>query len=77
MTAAAASRARPTRWYRKQDAPRTVLLYVCFALFAVWVLAPIYFVVHSSFSTAGEMAAQPPNWIPRHPTLDNLSLIHI
>lgn len=60
-----------TRWYRRQDAPRTVFLYVCFTIFAVWVLAPIAFTIHSSFSNPGEMSAQPPNWIPRNPTLQN------
>jgi ABC-type glycerol-3-phosphate transport system permease component len=62
---------RKTPWYRRQDAPRTVFLYICFTLFAVWVIAPIAFTVQSSFSNPGEMAAQPPHWIPQNPTLDN------
>lgn len=68
---AGAVRVRTVPWYRKRDASRTVLMYVCFALFAVWILAPIWFTLQSSFQTPGEMTARPPNWIPRNPTLDN------
>ena len=60
-----------TPWYRKRDAPRTVFLYILFAAFAVWTLAPILFTVQSSFSNPGEMTAQPPHWIPEHITFDN------
>jgi ABC-type glycerol-3-phosphate transport system permease component len=64
-------RFKRTRWYRRADAPRTVFLYLCFALFVVWTLAPIAFTVQSSFSNPGEMTAQPPHWVPQNPTLQN------
>jgi len=63
------------RWWKRQDAPRTVFLYCCLFLFAVWVLAPIAFTVQSSFAPAGSMTAQPPNWIPRTITFDNYASV--
>jgi ABC-type glycerol-3-phosphate transport system permease component len=62
---------RQTPWYRRADAPRTVVLYVLFALFAVWILAPIAFTVQSSFALPGSMSAKPPHWIPSPITFDN------
>ncbi len=61
----------PRRWYRKPDRWRTVFIYFCFSLMAVWVLAPLWFTLHSSFSNPIEMTVRPPNWIPANPTLDN------
>ena len=40
-------------------------------LFGIWVLAPLWFTVHSSFSNPSEMSIRPPNWIPAKPTLGN------
>jgi ABC-type glycerol-3-phosphate transport system permease component len=62
---------RRPRWYRRPDAKRTVFIYICLSLMAFWVLAPLWFTVHSSFSNPIEMTARPPNWIPANPTLDN------
>ena len=50
---------------------RTVFIYFCFMLFGIWVLSPIWFTVHSSFSNPSEMSIRPPNWIPAKPTLGN------
>lgn len=63
---------RPSRrWYQKHDRWRTVGIYLAFTLMSIWVLAPLWFAVHSSFSNPIEMAQRPPNWIPANPTLDN------
>ena len=57
--------------FRKLNLKRTVFIYFCFMLFGIWVLAPIWFTVHSSFSNPSEMSIRPPNWIPAKPTLGN------
>lgn len=50
---------------------RRVALYIGVALFAFWVLFPLYFVVVSSFSTPGEIGAKPYRWIPGTITTTN------
>ena len=57
--------------FRNLNLKRTVFIYFCFMLFGIWVLAPLWFTVHSSFSNPSEMSIRPPNWIPAKPTLDN------
>lgn len=57
--------------FRNSNLKRTVFIYFCFMLFGIWVLAPLWFTVHSSFSNPSEMSIRPPNWIPAKPTLGN------
>ena len=57
--------------FRNLNLKRTVFIYFCFMLFGIWVLTPIWFTVHSSFSNPSEMSIRPPNWIPAKPTLGN------
>ena len=57
--------------FRHSNLKRTVFIYFCFMLFGIWVLAPLWFTVHSSFSNPSEMTVRPPNWIPAKPTLGN------
>lgn len=57
--------------FRNLNLKRTVFIYFCFMLFGIWVLAPLWFTVHSSFSNPSEMSVRPPNWIPAKPTLGN------
>ena len=57
--------------FRHSNLKRTVFIYFCFVLFVIWVLAPLWFTVHSSFSNPSEMSVRPPNWIPAKPTLGN------
>ena len=57
--------------FRNLNLKRTVFIYFCFMLFGIWVLAPIWFTVHSNFSNPSEMSIRPPNWIPAKPTLGN------
>ena len=57
--------------FRNLNLKRTVFIYFCFMLFGIWVLAPLWFTVHSSFSNPSEISIRPPNWIPAKPTLGN------
>ena len=50
---------------------RTLVVYVGFALFLIWVLFPLYFTVLSSFMTPSEIGVKPFHWWPENPTLAN------
>lgn len=52
-----------------------VATYIGAALFAVWILFPIWFTVSSSFSNPTEMVARPPHWIPLDPTILNYQAV--
>ena len=54
---------------------RRLLLLVASALFLVYVLAPVAWLVSSSFQSEAEITAKPPHWVPRHPTLENFAAI--
>jgi multiple sugar transport system permease protein len=54
---------------------RSVLIYASFAVFAAWVVLPLWFTVMSSFSQPAEMVARPPHWIPQRPTLENFEAV--
>ena len=54
---------------------RRTLLFFGSMLFALYVLAPIAWLVSSSFQSEAEITSVPPHWIPDHPTLDNFSAI--
>lgn len=54
---------------------RRTLLFFGSLLFALYVLAPIAWLVSSSFQSEAEITSIPPHWIPDHPTLDNFSAI--
>jgi ABC-type glycerol-3-phosphate transport system permease component len=51
------------------------VIYVSFAVFAVWVLLPLWFTAMSSISQPAEMVARPPHWIPQNPTLENYEAV--
>lgn len=51
------------------------MLYGGLALFAVWVIFPLYFTITSSFMAPGEVGAIPYHWIPEEPTVANYSAI--
>ena len=61
----------PRRRFHRRGVTRSIVVYVSFALFAIWVLLPLWFTLTSSFSQPAEMVAKPPHWIPQRPTLDN------
>jgi multiple sugar transport system permease protein len=54
---------------------RRVLLFVASTVFLVYVLAPIAWLVSSSFQSESEITSVPPHWIPRQPTLENFAAI--
>lgn len=54
---------------------RRVFLFVCSLLVALYVLAPIAWLVSSSVQSEAEITSVPPHWIPDSPTLENFEAI--
>ena len=54
---------------------RRALLFAASMLFAIYVLAPIAWLVSSSFQSEAEITSVPPHWIPHQPTLENFATI--
>jgi len=54
---------------------RRALLFVASILFLGYVLAPIAWLVSSSFQSEAEITSKPPHWLPHHPTIENFAAI--
>lgn len=54
---------------------RSLLLFVGAIVFALYVLAPVAWLVSSSFQPESEITSRPPHWIPHRPTLENFEAI--
>ena len=54
---------------------RRVLLFVASTLFLGYVLAPIAWLVSSSFQPESEITSKPPHWLPHQPTIENFAAI--
>lgn len=54
---------------------RSLLLFVGSLVFALYVLAPVAWLVSSSFQPEAEITSRPPHWIPHQPTLENFEAI--
>lgn len=54
---------------------RPLILGVSSLLMLVYILAPIAWLVSSSFQSEREIVSKPPHWIPREPTLSNFEAI--
>ena len=54
---------------------RRTLLFFGSLLFALYVLAPIAWLVSSSFQSEAEITSVPPHWVPEQPTLENFAAI--
>jgi len=54
---------------------RRSLLFFGSLLFALYVLAPIAWLVSSSVQSEAEITSVPPHWIPEQPTLENFAAI--
>jgi multiple sugar transport system permease protein len=54
---------------------RRALLFVASILFLGYVLAPIAWLVSSSFQSEAEITSKPPHWVPHHPTIENFAAI--
>jgi multiple sugar transport system permease protein len=54
---------------------RAVLLGVSSLLLLIYILAPMAWLVSSSFQSEREIVSKPPHWIPHEPTLENFQAI--
>lgn len=54
---------------------RRLVIFVGSIILAMYALAPIAWLVSSSFQTEAEIVSVPPNWIPENPTLENYRAI--
>lgn len=54
---------------------RRALLFFSSLLFVVYVLAPIGWLLSSSFQSEAEITSVPPHWVPQQPTLENFAAI--
>jgi multiple sugar transport system permease protein len=54
---------------------RRVLLFVASFAFLAYVLAPIAWLLSSSFQSESEITSKPPHWVPHQPTLENFAAI--
>jgi multiple sugar transport system permease protein len=50
---------------------KKIMLYLLTVCFAVFFVAPFYWIVATSFMHEADAVSVPPQWIPQHPTLDN------
>jgi multiple sugar transport system permease protein len=79
MRNAVATSAGEVRHYRKGrgfgQLTRGIFLAVASLIFLSYVLAPVVWLVSSSFQTEREIVSKPPHWIPHEPTVQNFSAI--
>lgn len=54
---------------------RRLVIFVSSIILAIYVLAPISWLVSSSFQTESEIVSVPPHWIPEEPTVRNFTAI--
>jgi multiple sugar transport system permease protein len=54
---------------------RRSLLFAASLLFSLYVLAPVAWLVSSSFQSEAEITSVPPHWIPHQPTAENFAAI--
>ena len=54
---------------------KRIFLLCASALFLVYVLAPVAWLVSSSLQRDAEITSRPPHWIPQEPTLENFEAI--
>lgn len=55
----------------RRSRAQSVLIYVSFGLFLIWILFPLYFTVLSSVMTPSEIGSVPFHWWPENPTAIN------
>lgn len=54
---------------------RRALLFFASLLFTAYVLAPVAWLVSSSFQSEAEITSVPPHWVPHQPTAENFAAI--
>lgn len=65
----------PSTGMRTSQAGKKLLLFVSSLVFVIYVLAPIFWLVSSSFQSEAEITSVPPHWLPQQPTLENFEAI--
>lgn len=65
----------PSTGMRTSQAGKKLLLFVSSLVFVIYVLAPICWLVSSSFQSEAEITSVPPHWLPQQPTLENFEAI--
>ena len=60
---------------RLSERGRAMFIFVCSVLLLAYLLAPITWLVSSSFQTEAEIVSVPPHWIPEEPTAKNFEAI--
>ena len=60
---------------RLNERGRAMFIFVCSVLLLAYLLAPITWLVSSSFQTEAEIVSVPPHWIPEEPTAKNFEAI--
>lgn len=56
---------------QRQQMMRKWLVYALIALFLIWTLGPIYWMVATSFKSGRQLFTSPPTYIPWQPTFEN------
>lgn len=54
---------------------RRIFLFCASVVFLIYVLAPVAWLLSSSFQGEAEITSRPPHWIPHQPTLENFDAI--
>ena len=54
---------------------RRIFLFCASVVFLVYILAPVAWLLSSSFQGEAEITSRPPHWIPHEPTLENFAAI--
>jgi multiple sugar transport system permease protein len=62
---------------RRARVGRAILLCVSSLLLLAYILAPMAWLVSSSFQSEREIVSKPPHWIPHEPTLENFRAIFL
>lgn len=60
---------------RMDQLGKKALLFISSLLFVLYVLAPIGWLVSSSFQSESEITSVPPHWVPHQPTAENFEAI--
>lgn len=60
---------------RMDQLGKKALLFISSLLFVLYVLAPIGWLVSSSFQSEAEITSVPPHWVPHQPTAENFEAI--
>ena len=61
--------------FPSRNVGRNALLFFGSLLFALYVLAPVAWLVSSSFQSESEITSVPPHWVPHQPTTHNFTAI--